>query len=174
MSCILVLFVVVQILFHSSLSALVVEASRSWCGIGMLDSFVRSVVASFSFPSIPWCDGLIIICLWCMFPEPFVWLRAFWWYWCFCFSKYRTISNGVWFTHNFCMHVCYNFNSYDVRSDNRSGREEDRFVWHLTRANSPPRSRSALDRLSLDARNHTLALRPADKSSIARQSLENK
>ena len=44
-SCILVLFVVVQILFHSSLSALVVEASGSWCAIGMLDSFVRSVVA---------------------------------------------------------------------------------------------------------------------------------
>ena len=70
MSCILVLFVVVQILFHSSLSALVVEASRFWRGIGMLDSFVRSVVASlakesaFSFPSIPWCEGLqmIIIC----------------------------------------------------------------------------------------------------------------
>ena len=35
---------------------------RSWCEIGMLASFVRSVVASlakksaFSFPSIPWCD----------------------------------------------------------------------------------------------------------------------
>ena len=60
MSCILVLFVVVQILFHSSLSALVFEASRSWCGIGMLASFVRSVVtflvkeSAFSFPSIPW------------------------------------------------------------------------------------------------------------------------
>ena len=54
MSCILVLFVVVQIL-----PALVVEASRSWCGIGMLASFVRSVVASlakesaFSFSSVP-------------------------------------------------------------------------------------------------------------------------
>ena len=64
MSWILVLFVVVEILFHSSLSALVVEASsHSWCGIGMLVSFVWSVVASlakesaFSFPSIPWCDG---------------------------------------------------------------------------------------------------------------------
>ena len=38
--------------------SLVVEASRSWCGIAMLVSFVRSVVASlakeFSFPSIPW------------------------------------------------------------------------------------------------------------------------
>ena len=58
MSCILVVFVVVQILFHSSFSALVVEASRSWCGIGMLDSFFRSVAASlakesaFSFPSV--------------------------------------------------------------------------------------------------------------------------
>ena len=52
MSCILVLFVVVQILFHSSLSALV--TSRSWCRIGILDSFVWSVVASlaFSFSSI--------------------------------------------------------------------------------------------------------------------------
>ena len=72
MSCILILFVIVQILFHSSLFALVVEASRSWCGIGMLASFVRSVVASLakesalSFPPIPWCDGIqmIIICLW--------------------------------------------------------------------------------------------------------------
>ena len=68
---ILVLFVVVQILFHFSLSALVVESSRSWCGIGMFDSFVRSVVASltkestFSFPFISWCEGIqMIICLW--------------------------------------------------------------------------------------------------------------
>ena len=80
MSCILVLFVVVEILFHSSLSALVVEASRSWCWIGMLDSFVRSVVASltkesaFSFPSIPWCDGIqvIIICLWSLVSSVYV------------------------------------------------------------------------------------------------------
>ena len=57
MSWILVLFVVVQILFHSSLSALLVEASRSWCGIKK---------SAFSFPSIPWCDGIqvIIIRLW--------------------------------------------------------------------------------------------------------------
>ena len=46
MLCILVLFVLVQILFHSSLSALVVEADRSWCEIGTFASFVRSVVAS--------------------------------------------------------------------------------------------------------------------------------
>ena len=65
MSCILVLHVVVQILFHSSFSALVVEASRCWCGIGMLASFVRSLVvaslakeSAFSFPPIPWCDGI--------------------------------------------------------------------------------------------------------------------
>ena len=63
------LFVVVQILFHSPLSALVVEASRFWCGIGMLASFVRSVVASLaeeSAFSFPWCDRIqaIIICLW--------------------------------------------------------------------------------------------------------------
>ena len=80
MSCILVLFVVVQILLHSSLSALVVEASRSWCGIGMLDSFVRSVVASlakesaFSFSCIPWCDGIqvIIICSWSLVSSVYV------------------------------------------------------------------------------------------------------
>ena len=55
MSCISVPFV--QILFDSSLFALVVEASGSWCRIGML---------AFLFPSVPWCDGIqvmIIICL---------------------------------------------------------------------------------------------------------------
>ena len=61
MSWILVLFVVVQILFHSSLSALVVGASRSWCGTGILDSFVQSVLASLgkksaSFYSLVWRD----------------------------------------------------------------------------------------------------------------------
>ena len=78
---ILVPFVVVQILFHSSsLSVLVVEASWSWCEIGMLASIVRSVVASltkesaFSFPSIPWCDGIqvIIICLWSLVSSVYV------------------------------------------------------------------------------------------------------
>ena len=63
MSCILLLFVVVHILFHSSLSDLVVEDSRPCYGIGMGVSVVRSVVASlaqvpaFSFPSIPSVRG---------------------------------------------------------------------------------------------------------------------
>ena len=56
------------------------ETNRSWCAIGMLDSFVRSVVASltkesaFSFPSIPWCDGIqvIIICLWSLVSSVYV------------------------------------------------------------------------------------------------------
>ena len=73
-------YLIVQILFHSSLSALVVEAGRSWCGIGMLDSFVPSVVASlakesaFSFLSIPWCGGIqvIIICLWSLVSSMYV------------------------------------------------------------------------------------------------------
>ena len=80
MSCILVLFVVVQILFHSSLSALVVEAGRFLCEIGMSASFVRSVVASlakesaFSFHSIPWCNGIqaIIVCLWSLVSSVYV------------------------------------------------------------------------------------------------------
>lgn len=80
MLCILILFVVVQILFHSSLSDLIVEASRFWCGIGMLVSFVRSVVAAlsnvsaFSFPSFPWCEGIqvIIICLWSLVSSVYI------------------------------------------------------------------------------------------------------
>lgn len=58
MSCILVLLVVVHILFHSSFADLSIEIRRSRCGMGVLVSFVRSVVASFakvsafSFPSI--------------------------------------------------------------------------------------------------------------------------
>ena len=62
----MVLFVLVQILFHSSLSA-----SRSWCGIGMLASFVWSV---FSFSSIPWCDRVqvITICLWSLVSSVYV------------------------------------------------------------------------------------------------------
>ena len=78
MSCISVLFVVVQILFHSSLSTLVVEASRSWCGIGMLASFVWSVVASresaFSSPSTPWYNGIqvTIICSWSLVSSMYV------------------------------------------------------------------------------------------------------
>ena len=79
MSCSLVLFVVVQILFHSSRLALVVDLG---VGLGCWLRLFGLLFASlaFSFPSIPWCDGIqvIIICLWslvssvCMFPKPFV------------------------------------------------------------------------------------------------------